>query len=309
MVRTLITGGTGFIGSHLVRDCLRRGDEVSVIARPDSDTWRLDGALDEVALHRVEPRDAVGLRAALDQVRPQRVFLLAAATRFNNGDGLRNMDRAMRANVEPLRIMLDEIARLSDPPQAVVRAGSLAEIDTDQNEPASLYGLSVLMGTHLQRIWRDWTGIPAVTARLSLTYGGDQSRSFFIPGAISDALSANPVPPRQPGALRDLLHVDDVVAALQLIADHAADLPPSVNVSTGAPHRLGDLAMMIAEMTGHAMLVEDMSEGTGNIVSCPPSPELLALGWAPTVPLKRGLEQVLDWESDRAATNSKRHAQ
>lgn len=309
MTRTLITGGTGFIGSHLVRDCLRRGDEVTILGRPDSDTWRLDGVLDRVALERLDPRDPAALRAMLARLRPQRVFLLAAATRFDRRDGLRDMDRALRANVEPLRILLDELAAMAEPPRAVIRAGTLAEISTAQNDPGSIYGLSVLMGTHLLRIWREWTGIASVTARLSLTYGGDQSTAFFVPGAIADALSAGLVPPRRPDALRDLLHVDDAVAALQLIADHAADLPAVVNVSTGAPHRLGDVTAIIADIAGQSLMVDAGGEGGSDIVSAPPAPELTALGWAPRVALSDGLAQVFDWESERAFSKPQKVAQ
>ncbi len=309
MTRTLITGGTGFIGSHLVRDCLRRGDEVTILARPNSDPWRLDGVLDQVAIERLDPRDGLALRAMLVRRQPERVFLLAAATRFDRRDGLRDMDRALRANVEPLRILLDELAALATPPRAVIRAGTLAEISTARLEPGSIYGLSILMGTHLLRIWREWTGIPSVTARLSLTYGGDQSTEFFVPGAIADALSEGLAAPRRPDALRDLLHVDDAVAALQLIAEHAAELPAVLNVSTGAPHRLGDVAALIAGIAGQPLLPVAGGEGANDIVSAPPAPELSALGWAPRVSLPDGLAQVYDWESERAFSKTERCAQ
>lgn len=309
MTRILITGGTGFIGSHLVRDCLRRGDEVTVIARPDSDTWRLDGILDRITVERLEPRDAQGMRLLLARVQPDRVFLLAAATRFDQRDGLRDMDRALRANVEPLRIMLDELAAMTTPPKAVIRSGTLAEISTARREPGSIYGLSVLMGTHLLRIWREWTGVPSVTARLSLTYGGDQSTDFFVPGAIADALSGGLAPPNRPDAMRDLLHVDDAVGALQLMAEHAATLPAVVNVSTGAPHRLGDVAALIADIAGQPISAGAERAGADDIVSAPPSPELAALGWAPRVTLQDGLAQVFDWENDRAFSKSARAAQ
>lgn len=309
MTRTLITGGTGFIGSHLVRDCLRRGDEVTVLARPGSDVWRLEGVLDRVTICRLDPLDVPALRALLAERRPERVFLLAAATRFDRKDGLHDMELALRANVEPLRILLDELAVMAEPPRSVIRTGTLAEISNAGAEPGSLYGLSILMGTHLLRIWREWTGIPAVTARLGLTYGGDQSPDFFVPGAIADALRGGAVSPRHPAALRDLLHVDDAVAALQLIAGHTSMLPAVVNVSTGAPYRLGDVAALIAEITGQSLEIAVAEAGAGDIVSAPPSPELAALGWTPSVPLLDGLARVLDWESDCRLTKNKRFAQ
>ena len=314
MTRTLITGGTGFIGSHLVRDCLRMGDEVTVLARPQSDVWRLDGVLDQVTVERLDPNDAAGSRALLVRIRPERVFLLAAATRFDHGAGLGEADSALRANVGPLRVILDAIAAMPVPPRAVIRTGTLAEISTPLQEPGTIYGLSILMGTHLLRIWRDQSGVPSVTARLSLTYGGDQSRDFFVPGAIADALNGRLAPPRRPAALRDLLHVDDAIAALQLIANHAADLPAILNVSTGAPHRLGDVAGLIADLADQPLvrgraLPDENTAGEADIVSAPTAPELLALGWSPRVALPDGLAQVLGWESDRAATRTESFAE
>ncbi|MFD1795024.1 NAD(P)-dependent oxidoreductase [Paracoccus aurantiacus] len=314
MVRVLITGGTGFIGAHLVRDCLKRGDDVSVLTRPGSDLWRLEDVLPQIRLHTVDVLDPRAVKKVLDAENPQRVFLIAAATRFRRKSGLGEVDQALRANVDPLRIMLDAISDLPDPPAAVVRTGTLAEISTDtavEDAPANIYGLSLLMGTHLQRIWREWTGIPAVTARLCLTYGAGQSEDFFIPEAIAKALNGRFEAPRQPGARRDLLHVDDVVAALQLIADHAGELPATINLSTGDPQRLGDVGDIIATLTGQSETalsqVVSADQGADDIVSCPPSAELASLGWMPRVTLREGIAQVIDWQRERDATSRRRH--
>ena len=281
MVNVLIAGGAGFIGSHLVRDCLSRGDKVTVLTRPSTDLWRLEDDLSRLTVVRMNTTDERALATVLQRRPPQRVFLLGAVTRFENGDaGLDDIAQAMRTNLDPLRAMLAALAQMDAPPQAVVRAGTLAELSGDpdlarsatREWPASTYGLSILAGTHLMRIWRTRSGIPAVTARLSLTYGGDQSDDFLVPSAIRQGLAGDPMVPRQPAARRDLIHVDDAVAALQLIADHAAALPPVVNVSTGRPIRTGDLAARIARLTGHNPPSEAATAaGAENRVSAPPS--------------------------------------
>lgn len=316
MVNVLIAGGAGFIGSHLVRDCLSRGDKVTVLTRPSTDIWRIEDVLSRVTLVRVNMTNERALTTVLQRHPPQRVFLLGAVTRFESGDaGLDDIAQAMRTNLDPLRAMLAALAQMGTPPQAVVRAGTLAELSNDpevarsatREWPASTYGLSILAGTHLMRIWRDRSGIPAVTARLSLTYGGDQSEDFLVPGAIRQGLAGDPMVPRQPAARRDLIHVDDAVAALQLIADHAAELPPVVNISTGRPIRTGDLAARIARLTGHEPPPEPAAmAGADNRVSAPPSKELWALGWRPRVTLQQGLRQVIAWERARALSATRR---
>lgn len=314
MGNVMIAGGAGFIGSHLVRDCLSRGDSVTVLTRSSTDIWRIEDVLDQLTLVRLNLTDGGALTTALRRP-PQRVFLLGAVTRFDAGDAaMADVTQALRANLDPLRTMLDVLARMDTPPQAVVRAGTLAELASDpgvarsstREWPETPYGLSILAGTHLMRLWRMRSHIPAVTARLSLTYGGDQSTDFLVPGAIRHGLRGNPMVPRQPDARRDLIHVDDAVAALQLIADHAADLPPVVNVSTGRPIRTGNLTARIARLTGHAAPPEPGSAGKGNRVSAPPSKELRALGWRPRVSLQQGLRQVIAWERARETTESHR---
>ena len=314
MVNVLIAGGAGFIGSHLVRDCLSRGDKVTVLTRPSTDIWRIEDVLSRVTLVRVNMTNERALTTVLQRHPPQRVFLLGAVTRFESGDaGLDDIAQAMRTNLDPLRAMLAALAQMGTPPQAVVRAGTLAELSNDpevarsatREWPASTYGLSILAGTHLMRIWRDRSGIPAVTARLSLTYGGDQSPDFLVPGAIRQALKGDPMVPRQPDARRDLIHVDDAVAALQLIAEHASALPPVVNVSTGRPIRTGDLTARIARLTGHEPPPEVASGGADNRVSASPSKELRALGWRPRVSLQQGLRQAIAWERARNQTETR----
>lgn len=312
MARVLITGGTGFIGSHLVRDCLSRGDEVTVLARPGGDPWRLADVLDRITLIRARPLDAREIASAVLRARPQRVFHLAAMTRTPARHDLSDLDDAMASNVAPLRVLLDALGRLDRPPGAVVRTGSLAELgETDlvlhpdaAERPHDGYGLSALMGTHLLRLARTRRNLPAVTARLSLIYGGDQSADFLIPNLIRKGLSGIPALVRRPLAQRDLVHVSDCVAALQTIADHAASLPPVVAVSTGLPLPMGRVAGMIAALIddrdvttppGRAPVPAD----SAHVVSCRPSAELLALGWQPRVGLAEGLRQTIEWERSR----------
>ncbi|NHF73034.1 NAD-dependent epimerase/dehydratase family protein [Paracoccus xiamenensis] len=312
MVNVLIVGGAGFIGSHLVRDCLSRGDKVTVLTRASTDIWRIEDILDRLTLVRLNLTDTEALMTALRHQPPQRVFLLGAVTRFATANNdLADVAEAMRVNLDPLRAILEALGRMDVPPQSVVRTGTLAELSSDpgiarsatREWPETTYGLSILAGTHYLRIWRDRCGIPAVTARLSLTYGGGQSPDFLVPGAIRQGLAGTPMMPRQPDARRDLIHVDDVIEALQLVADNADRLPPVVNVSTGRPIRTGDLAARIARLTGHKPPPEPAKTGAGNRVSAPPSKELRALGWRPRVSLQQGLRQVIAWERARKTDN------
>jgi len=310
MARVLITGGTGFIGSHLVRDCLSRGDEITVLARPGSDPWRLADVLDRITLILALPLDARETAAVVLRVRPERVFHLAAMTRSPARDDLSDLDEAITSNVRPLQVLLDALRRLDRPPLAVVRTGTLAELGETERvlapheaeHPRDGYGLSALMGTHVLRIARARMDLPAVTARLCLVYGGDQSSDFLVPDLICKGLSGIPTHVRNPLAQRDLIHVADCVAALQAVADHAASLPPVVAVSTGCPLPMGQVAGLIAALIDNREATPSLPPVPAEapqVLSCRPSPELSALGWRPRVGLAEGLRQTIEWERSR----------
>lgn len=316
MARVLITGATGFIGSHLLRDCLERGDEVMIVARPESEPWRLADMMGRFDLQRVQPSDYSAMSQLVRGFQPERVFHMAAVTRFNARRAQMDLTYAFICNVEPLQTLLSALAQLDVPPKSFVRTGTLAELG-EQSEvampdaremPENAYGISALIGTHLTRLARERSGLPAVTARLSLTYGGDQSSDFLIPDMIRKGLEGTAPRLRQPAARRDLLHVSDVVAGLQLIADHASALPDTVSLSTGKPISMAELSNMIARLVGRSSgagrAIPEPGQGEP-VLSCHPSPEILNLGWDQRVLLEAGLRQVIDWERDILAMKSK----
>lgn len=303
MAEVLVTGGTGFIGSHLVRACIARGDRVTVLTRPDSDPWRLAGLEGRYTLLRLPPERFA--RAARD-LAPARVFHLAAQTRFRNPGSPEALAQAIRQNLDPLVAMVTALA--DTPPRAFVRTGTLAEFglasapyrDEGPEWPAGAYGLSALMGTQYLRAIRRLTSLPAVTARLSLTYGPGQSPDFLVPRLLRAAAAGQPETLGHPAAERSLLHVDDVVAALLAIADHAARMPPVVTVSDPRPVTMAALAAEIAALGRRPVArIDDPSAGAADRVVAAPSVALTDLGWMPRIDRRQALRRLLEHEEDR----------
>src|SRR3546814_14035679 len=76
--RVVITGGAGFIGSHLARRCVAEGLDVHLFVRPSSSLHRLAGEIDRLTIHTADLGDEPRLRALLARIAPDRVFHLAA---------------------------------------------------------------------------------------------------------------------------------------------------------------------------------------------------------------------------------------
>lgn len=317
--RVLITGGTGFIGSHLARDCVARGDHVTVLTRAPDKAWRLRDLRRQIDLVAADPHDPAETLRIVADVAPQRVFYLAAATRVEPRPDLGDIEAAIGSNVAPLRNVLDAVRRLPVPPEAVVRAGTYAEYGEcahihdvfSPEQPVDAYGLSALVGTHMLRLARERGGLPAVTVRLSLVYGASQSSDFMIPWAIREALAGRPIRIRRPHARRDVLHIHDAVAAFQLVADCAATMPPVVAVSTGAPVAMGDLGDEIARLLGADRPRKSEApapDEARHTLSCRPSAAVLAAGWRPQVALRDGLAQVIACERESLLHLAERNA-
>ncbi len=121
MSRTLVTGATGFIGSHLVRLLVERGDEVTVTVRSGSRLDALEGV--PVALVRADVRDRRAVRGAMRGV--ERVFHVAGSTNF-----ALSREDMFSLNVEGTRIVLEEALRAGV--ERVVYTSSVAAIGPSQ---------------------------------------------------------------------------------------------------------------------------------------------------------------------------------
>lgn len=179
MARTLLTGATGFIGSHVTRLLLARGDEVRVTVRPGSDLQLLEGlAVEQV---RADVCDRRSVRRALRGI--DRVFHLAGTTSLTLP-----RERAFAVNVEGTRIVLEEALR--EDVSRVVYTSSVAAIgpalpgrtaDESNVWDAGRYGIAYVDAKHeaevtaMRLIAR---GLPLVIVNPAHVLGaGDRGRS------------------------------------------------------------------------------------------------------------------------------------
>ena len=119
MAKTLVTGGTGFIGSHVVSELARRGDELRLLVREGRDVGHLDGFEWERATGDVCDRDSV--RRAMKGV--DRVFHVAGKTSMRSGE----RKRVFEINVEGTRNVMEE----------ALRAGVIRAVHTSSAGPSA----------------------------------------------------------------------------------------------------------------------------------------------------------------------------
>src|SRR4051795_2106108 len=219
MTKTLVTGGTGFVGLHVVRELAGRGDDLRLLVRPDSNTEPLDGVKFERSVGDVTDRKAV--RKAMKGV--ERVFHVAGTTSMRS----RARDRVFEVNVEGTRNVMEEALRagvvkavLTSSSSAVGAARKGETIDEDQPFTVGRLGIAYINSKHeaeLVSMRAAAKGLPVTIVNPSFVLGPDDPN----PSGTSNAIVRRLLLRRIPGYLDGAVNVVDVrdVATGHLLAD------------------------------------------------------------------------------------------
>lgn len=304
----LVTGGAGFIGSHLVEALLGAGHALVVL--DDLSTGKRANLPRAVAFHHASITDPRAVRAALAGV--DGCFHLAAiasvaraskdwfTTHQTNLGGLIVLFEAIRALPAPIPVVYASSAAVYGD------CAALPITEDAAKHPLSAYGADKLGCESHARVARHVHGIATTGLRFFNVYGPRQDPGSPYSGVISifceRILAGAPVAIfGDGGQTRDFIFVADVVAALtaamtHLMAGTMKDAPV-FNVCTGKATSVRDLAAIIAGLCGRAPDLRFAPVRKGEIRHSCGAPEAgrAALGLAAPVPLKQGLASVLAW--------------
>ncbi|MDW9634011.1 NAD-dependent epimerase/dehydratase family protein [Sinorhizobium meliloti] len=306
MARILITGGGGFVGSHVAGACLAAGHQVHLIIRPGSDDTRIQG-LHGVIRHNFDLQSEIALKDCLSDAEPECIFHLAARPRRPEASDLSDARDGLREQMQVLTGLLSAAATASRPPRIMVRTGSLAEYGSapapfheDTREvPVNAYGAELVAATHLLGALQRRLPFPVVTARLALVYGAAQSTEYLLPWLVTRCLAGETSMVRHPEDRRDLIYIDDAVDGLLHLAE--AQLPGGtiINIGTGIAPTMRDVArLIIAEAGADPTLVEyGPADGSSGIPDFRAATALARnlLGWSASTQLAQGLVRTVAW--------------
>lgn len=258
--KVLVTGGAGFIGSHLVEHLLATGHAVVVL-----DNFR-NGKWENLPARGQAPRLEVLVGDITDRATCARAMAGVATVYHLACLGVRH---SLHAPVENHQVNafgtlnLLEAARQAGKPRFLYMStseiyGRAAEFplrETSTPWPLTIYGASKLAGEHYTRAYHEFHGLPTVCVRTFNNYG---PRSHFegdagevIPRFILRALHRAPPQIYGDGSVsRDFLHVTDCARTLPRIAACASLSGEVVNLGYGEETRIGDLARQVLATLG-----------------------------------------------------------
>ncbi len=303
-MKVLLTGGAGFIGSHLLERLLARGDDVAVI---DDFNAYYDPAIKRrnlpagggFRLHERDLRDSAEI-VALEK--PDTLIHLAA--RAGVRPSLADPALYESVNVGGTLALLEACRRngvgrfLFASSSSVYGNGKLPFSEADEPlTPISPYGISKLVGEHYVRLYAQLHGIRATCLRFFTVYGPRQRPDMAIHAFTAAIAAGREIPVFGDGTTeRDYTYVTDILQGILAALDRPE--PYAVyNLGESRTVPLRRLIELLEEYVGRKAVLKPMPEQPGDVKRTFASIDRARaqLGYAPAVPLEDGLREFVRW--------------
>lgn len=323
MKTILITGGAGFIGSHLVRHWVNKYPDTKVV---NLDKLTYAGNLENLKDIENKPNyvfekgnivDSDFVTALFNKYRFNGVIHLAAES---------HVDRSISNPMEFIRTNIVGTVTLLNAARAAWNGdwngklfyhvstdevyGSLGEegyfTETTRYDPRSPYSASKASSDHLVRAYHHTYGMPVVISNCSNNYGGFQFPEKLIPLVINNIRNRKPLPVYGKGLnVRDWLYVGDHVQAIDLIF-HKGEVGQTYNVGGHNEKRNIEIVKLLCRLVDRKLgrpegeaekLITYVQDRAGHDLRYAIDSSKLAtqLGWKPSVTFEQGMELTVDW--------------
>lgn len=293
----LITGVSGFIGSHLARRLLREGRQVHAVIRPSTQLDLLRDVAGDLHLHRTDGTTA-DLTERLAGIEPAVVFHLASL--FLASHQAADVGRLVESNVG-FGAQLAEVMTVDRPtgtplPGFVNVGTAWQHYDSATYHPVALYAATKQAFQDILYFYHTARGLPVVNLKFFDTYGPGDPRRKVLAVLRGAAVTGQRIGMTGGDQFIDLVHVDDVVEAL-LVAGERVRHPParfeSFAVSSGHPISIRELAAAVGGAAGRPLDIEwGAMPYREREMMTPWTAGPVLPGWTPRIRLLEGLERM-----------------
>ena len=328
-MRILITGGCGFIGSHLVRHLINQNN--FEVLNLDALTYAGNEAnlsdiqnQDSYSFVNSNIRDRTAINEIFSSFRPNCVFHLAAETHVDRS--IDSPDEFIQTNVVGTSVLIEEADRWRNSLSAEERDtfrfvhistdevyGSLESgsakpfVETSPLNPNSPYAASKAAADHLVRAWFKTYGLPTITVNCTNNYGPYQFPEKLIPMIIVAALEGKAIPIYGQGEnLREWIYVEDFAQAIFQLSQKgvpgetynigSGEVIPNIEIA----HKVCDIMDKLeskSEYLPHRDLIEFVEDRPGHdfcyAINSTKARNLLS--WQPKISLDDGLQRTVSW--------------
>ncbi len=301
----VVTGGAGFIGSHLVDYLLEKNIEVTVLDNlSNGSESNLDKSNTNLRIVKVDVCNQKQIEPFIRQA--DIVFDLAAIVGVELATSL--PVEVLNTNIESIKSILgasldSNVKKIIFASSSEVYGNSMTSPLTEDLplSPISHYGISKIVGeSYLKAFWEKY-GVESSVIRYFNVYGPRQSTtplSYVVPSFIYQALHQEPIKIYGSGKqTRDYTYISDAVEGTYLIAERGRGQATPYNISTNIETSLIDLAKLVCDTIGNECNISnvgkrkfDISRRCGDF-----SKAQKEVGYLPKIELKEGLRRTVEY--------------
>lgn len=291
----LVTGGTGFIGSHLVQRLVTDGWSVHAIVRPSSDLTPLSDCIEKIVLH-VHDGSTLALEQLVRSTHPDVTFHLAALSVANHDS--ETLEALIRDNILFSTQLMEAVARCDI--KNFVNTGTFWQhYENREYSPTSLYAATKQAFEAIVQYYVEVCACRTITLTLFDSYGPRDPREKIFSLLSKAAASAEPLPMSPGEQFLDLVYIDDIIDAYLLAAERLLGDNVQCNehyaVSSGQPIKLQQLIKLYESITNIKLAIEWGGRPYREREIMKPWDAGVALpGWYPKIPLDVGILRTLE---------------
>ncbi len=210
----LVTGSTGFIGSQIIRELIKKNNNVHILIRKSSNIWRIKDLINQVKYYEVDITDKTKLIKTVSKIKPEKIFHLSTYGAYSHQSEVNKI----RLNILDATTNLLEACLCNDF-KMFINTGSNSEYGfskqrmNEENllKPNSYYGIFKATTTMICQKLAMEKNKPIVTVRPFHVYGPYEEKIRLIPVLINFLLNNKCPPLVSPKISRDMIYIDDVV--------------------------------------------------------------------------------------------------
>jgi len=309
-MRILVTGGAGFIGSHLVEKLLSTGHEVSILDDfndfydPQIKRANIQAVASDIGIHQVDLRDSTAINSLFHREKFDAIAHLAA--RAGVRPSIRQPQLYYDTNVDGTLHLL-EAARLTGIERFIFASsssvyGSSKTIPFSESlhltQTISPYAATKIAGEFLCSTYSHLYGMRVVALRFFTVYGARQRPDLAIHQFTRRIQAGEPIDQYGDGTTRrDYTYIDDTIQGVMAALKYDGPLFDLFNLGESETIQLKDLIAAIEQALGRKAKINLLPEQPGDMpVTCADiSKARKLLGFNPTTPLSVGLPKFVDW--------------
>lgn len=298
----LITGATGFVGANIVRNLVKKGEDVSIIVRDNKLNWRLNDISSKIDIFECDILNPQ-LEELIEKIRPDYIFHLAA---YGVLSSEKDSNKMTDVNVKGTINIINAVKKI--PFKLLINTGTFFEYgngvnklkESDSLNPINDYGVSKAAATLYVEEEGSTNNLPIITFRLFSPFGYFEDKNRLIPSIILSSFKNETINVSIPTSVRDFIFIDDVVKAYLQTTNVNFSPGKIINIGSGIQHSIGEVVNTILKLTKSRSKVEWRAIKQDRFVEpkrweADISKAKEVLQWEPRYTFEQGLEKTVEW--------------